>query len=203
MNRSQSSNSAGYSSLSPGIVLSIAAALLSLALYRDVGAHLESRTLIPEKQPAVIIELAGAIEKPGVYFLSSPPAAAEVLAVAGEEGDACVVPVANKNIGWRVPTGTRLVIETQTSTSARRMVAEPMAAAGKVAFGLPLDLNAVTAEDLEVLPDIGPHTAAAIIADRAARGRYSAVTELQQVKGIGPKKFQRLSQYLSVESTDD
>ncbi len=65
-------------------------------------------------------------------------------------------------------------------------------------LGYPLDLNTATAADLEALPGIGPHTAAAVLADRDAQGPYAAVEELARVRGIGPNTLRRLHPFLRV-----
>lgn len=65
-------------------------------------------------------------------------------------------------------------------------------------LGHPLDLNSATAADLEALPGIGPHTAAAVLADRDAHGPYAAVAELARVRGIGPHTLERLHPSLRV-----
>ena len=56
----------------------------------------------------------------------------------------------------------------------------------------PSDLNAATAAELESLPGVGPVMAAAILAWREENGRFTAVEELQEVSGIGPKTFEKL-----------
>jgi len=55
-----------------------------------------------------------------------------------------------------------------------------------------LDLNLATVAELEGLPGIGPSKAEAIAAYRKAKGRFNAVDELLNVKGIGPKMFEKL-----------
>jgi len=68
-------------------------------------------------------------------------------------------------------------------------------AAGEATDNL-LDLNAATATQLDALPGIGPAKAQAIIADREANGRYTAVDELTRVKGIGDKMLDKLRPYV-------
>lgn len=65
-------------------------------------------------------------------------------------------------------------------------------------LGRPLDLNTATREDLEALPGIGPHTATAVIEDRAAHGPFGDVAEFRRVRGIGPKTLARLRPLVTV-----
>jgi competence protein ComEA len=71
-------------------------------------------------------------------------------------------------------------------------------AAGDAAAGAlpgpaaPLDLNNATAAQLDLLPGVGPVTAAKILAWRSEHGRFSTVDELAEVPGIGPKTLEQL-----------
>ncbi len=56
----------------------------------------------------------------------------------------------------------------------------------------PVRLNAATATELEQLPGIGPATAAKILLYRRERGKFRSIEELLNVKGIGPKKLERI-----------
>lgn len=53
-------------------------------------------------------------------------------------------------------------------------------------FGERLDLNRATAHELGALPGIGPGRAGAIVAERARR-RFDGVSDLERVRGIGPR----------------
>jgi competence protein ComEA len=55
-----------------------------------------------------------------------------------------------------------------------------------------VDLNKASEKQLNALPGVGPSTARAIVAWRAAHGPFTAPEELMNVKGIGPKKFEAL-----------
>jgi competence protein ComEA len=77
----------------------------------------------------------------------------------------------------------------------------PVSSAPVAASGLPGDfhhhplafLSRAPADSLELLPGIGPVLAARIVADRTARGPYTAWTELDRVRGIGPVTVRRLN----------
>ena len=61
-----------------------------------------------------------------------------------------------------------------------------------------LDLNRASAQDFERLPGIGPVLAGRIIQYRAAQGMFHDIEQLRQVKGIGPKKFERIRMHVAV-----
>jgi len=61
-----------------------------------------------------------------------------------------------------------------------------------------LDLNRATEADLDALPGIGPSKAKAIVAHRDKIGGFRRVDQLLDVKGIGPKVFERLSPLVHV-----
>jgi competence protein ComEA len=54
-------------------------------------------------------------------------------------------------------------------------------------------LNAATVEELDTLPGIGPSKAALIVAYRKEHGAFATLEELQLVKGIGEKTFEKLA----------
>jgi competence protein ComEA len=56
----------------------------------------------------------------------------------------------------------------------------------------PLNLNSATAAQLEQLPGIGPSKAQAILELRTKLGGFTAPEQLLEVKGIGPKTFEKL-----------
>ena len=78
----------------------------------------------------------------------------------------------------------------------RPVRAEP----GAVGVGaVRLDLNGASADELELLPGIGPSLARRIVEDRARRGSFATVDDLGRIKGIGPRTLERLRPFLRVE----
>jgi competence protein ComEA len=61
-----------------------------------------------------------------------------------------------------------------------------------------LNLNTATAEQLDLLPGVGPATAAKIISHRE-RHPFERPAQLMRIKGIGKKKFAKIRPYLVVE----
>ena len=64
-----------------------------------------------------------------------------------------------------------------------------------------IDLNLSTAQELEVLPGIGPVLAQRIVEYRNQVGSFQSIEDLDEVKGIGTKKLQVLRPLLKVSSS--
>jgi competence protein ComEA len=62
----------------------------------------------------------------------------------------------------------------------------------------PININTATAEELDLLPDIGPTRATAIVAYRTTYGPFSSVEDLLNVDGIGPKILEKILPYITV-----
>jgi comEA protein len=62
-----------------------------------------------------------------------------------------------------------------------------------------VDINTAAGRTLETLPGIGPATAEKIVEHRRAHGLFSRIEDLMNVKGIGPKKFEKLRQFITVK----
>jgi len=65
-----------------------------------------------------------------------------------------------------------------------------------------VDLNRATAHELETLPGIGAVLAQRVIAFRESIGGFRKIEDLCEVKGVGPKKFDRLKSLVTVSTAD-
>jgi comEA protein len=62
-----------------------------------------------------------------------------------------------------------------------------------------VNVNSATAEELSLLPGVGPSKAAAIIRYRTEHGAFKRVEDLAQVKGIGEKQVEKLRSHVALE----
>lgn len=62
----------------------------------------------------------------------------------------------------------------------------------------PLSLNGATAAQLDALPGVGPGLARTLVAERARRGGFKRLEELREIRGIGAKRYAKLSRLLRV-----
>jgi len=59
-------------------------------------------------------------------------------------------------------------------------------------------LNAATALQLQQVPGIGPSTADKILKTRKSYGASKSVDDLRAIKGIGPKRMEKVRTYITV-----
>jgi len=62
----------------------------------------------------------------------------------------------------------------------------------------PVNINTAGATDLQQVPGIGPSTAQKILDTRKSYGAFKSVDDLLAIKGIGPKKLEKMRKYLTV-----
>jgi competence protein ComEA len=60
------------------------------------------------------------------------------------------------------------------------------------------NLNTAKLQQLELLPGIGPKMGERVIEYRKANGGFKTVEQIMDVKGIGPKKFEKMKPFLKV-----
>ena len=68
-------------------------------------------------------------------------------------------------------------------------------AAERLVMGIPLDITAISEEDLDRVPGIGPALARRIVRYRQKNGGSMTVQDLLLVEGIGEKKFKALRKF--------
>jgi competence ComEA-like helix-hairpin-helix protein len=62
----------------------------------------------------------------------------------------------------------------------------------------PVNLNSASAAELQQVPGIGPSTADKILQMRNSYGAFKSLDDLLAIKGIGPKRLEKMRKYLMV-----
>lgn len=62
----------------------------------------------------------------------------------------------------------------------------------------PVNLNTASSSELQLVPGIGPSTADKILQMRKSYGTFKSVDDLLAIRGIGPKKLEKMRRYLTV-----
>ena len=128
---------------------------------------------------ALVVDVAGAVRRAGLYRLAQGSRIADAIARAGganERADLDLV-----NLAAPLADGEQVLVPA-------RGAAAPAAGSPSA----PVDLNSATAEQLDALPGIGPVTAQKIIDYRQAHGPFRSVDDLDAIPGIGPSRIENL-----------
>lgn len=64
-----------------------------------------------------------------------------------------------------------------------------------------IDINTAGADELALLPGIGPRIAGRIVSDRTGRGPFASVDELRRVNGIGAATLERIRPFATAGQT--
>lgn len=145
---------------------------------------------VPVSATVVLVHVAGAVAEPGVYQLVGDARVRDAIIAAGGPTD--LADSNALNLAASVADGVRVYVPViGEAVPATHDIGAASAGADQPP-GLPVDVNAAGASELERLPGVGPATAAAIVTDRERNGPFLDVDDLDRVPGIGPAKLDAL-----------
>ncbi|MFZ4585869.1 MAG: helix-hairpin-helix domain-containing protein [Acidimicrobiia bacterium] len=172
------------------------------------NAQASSTTATSSSNTKVIIQVAGAVNRPGVVELPMGARVKDAIDAAG--GGAPDAALDRMNLAAKLVDGQRIDVprvgdpiaapgpNSATGGGSNGAGAGATGANGSGTASEPVNLNSATKEQLEALPGIGPSLADAIIAAREQRGAFRSVDDLAQVRGIGEKKLAQLRPHVTV-----
>ncbi|MGO0106979.1 helix-hairpin-helix domain-containing protein [Streptococcus suis] len=158
----------------------------------------ETSTEASEEPTQLVVDVKGAVAKPGLYTLEADARVNDAVEAAGgltsqadpksinlaqKLSDEAVVYVASKDENISVVTST-------TASSAMSQDEKNTSL---------VNLNTATETDLQTISGIGAKRAADIIAYREANGGFKSVDDLNNVSGIGDKTMESIRPYVTVE----
>lgn len=207
---------AGLGGLGPctlRIVLAAVALVAGLGLWRfwpsapapemafDDAPSADGAVAGPEAESAeatcVVVHVAGAVMRPGVYALPLGSRVTDAVSAAGGGiGDAALDSL---NLARIIADGEQVYVP--TAQEAASGTASPAAAAAGASGGSgaagTVDINTASAAELDELPGVGPSTAQKIVDDRELNGPFATPEDLMRVSGIGAKKFEALKDFVT------
>ena len=155
--------------------------LKGLFLFLLVGFFLtpyaSQKPLSSWRKSTILVQVSGAVEKPGIYEVGNGATVGEVLAMAlvKEEGDTSSL-------------NSTMVLKSQ----------DVIIVPAKQDQVLCVSINTGTLEQLVMVPNIGKVTAQNIIDYRNQYGLFQTVDDLVKVKGIGAKTLEKIRPYVSL-----
>ncbi|HEL1734398.1 TPA: helix-hairpin-helix domain-containing protein [Streptococcus suis] len=158
----------------------------------------ETSTEVSEESSQLVVDVKGAVAKPGLYTLAADARVNDAVEAAGgltsqadpksinlaqKLSDEAVVYVASKDENISVVAST-------TASSAMSQEEKNTSL---------VNLNTATEADLQTISGIGAKRATDIIAYREANGGFKSVDDLNNVSGIGDKTMESIRPYVTVD----
>lgn len=136
--------------------------------------------------PDVVVDVTGAVRRPGVYRLPAGARVTDAIARAGGAGGGAALE--SINLAARLADGQQVLVPSGAGGG--------VTVAGAVAEDGPISLGSASVEDLETIDGIGPVTAGDIVEFRDRHGGLASVDQLDEVPGIGPATMEALRERL-------
>lgn len=196
------------------ILLALAAILLFGASYRYAVSKVktldEGKPVVKQVDTAentagrareVVVHVAGAVEKPGIYSLPPGSRVDDAVKQAGLLPDADVDKL---NLAALLTDGQKVHVplhQTVQSAGTGRASGIPTSAlnTGEASGSQGLiNINTAGKAELETLPGIGPAMADRIIQYREEKGPFSTAEDIKNVSGIGEKRYEQLKDKITI-----
>jgi competence protein ComEA len=165
--------------------------------YMGSNAKLSKQLNIADTKPktlqkqALYVQISGAVDREGVYKVTSGDRIFDVLDLAGVKQGADMSYI---NLAEGLIDGQRIEIPYK-SVKSKDNAEKDVASDRKQSR---ININSADAVELDALPGIGATTAKRIIEYREIKGRFSSIEGLKKVQGITEKKFDKLKDQISI-----
>jgi len=148
-----------------------------------------------------IIHISGAVNQPGVYQLTEGERIIDAVKMAGGEMERANVDAVN--LAAHLYDGQKIVIpfiseNKEDEVNQNALANQEFRQHDYSINSSLLNLNAVTSNQLETLPGIGPALAERILAYRKNHGLFRNIEDIMNVSGIGEKRFESIKEYITV-----
>jgi competence protein ComEA len=154
----------------------------------------QAGSLCANATTSIVVEVGGAVLRPGLYTLGAGARVGEAIEAAGGYGTRVDAEAADRalNLAAVVEDGDEIHVPSRDeATPAGGPGPDPSTGGGRV------DLNHASAEVLDTLPGIGPATAAKIIAAREER-LFASLDDVVSRKVIGTVTFERIRDLVEI-----
>ena len=142
----------------------------------------------PPVDEIFFLRISGDIQFPGTYGFPGRPEINDIILRAGGIKDD--LPAIHFTHDFICQSGSHILLHYVADKCHIRKSA--MNAFHKYTFKIPISLNNVSAGELVAIPGIGSKIATAIIKERSFRGSFQSMDELLDIKGIGPKLYDKI-----------
>lgn len=141
--------------------------------------------------PPLIVDVAGAVRKPGVYGFAEGDRVIDAIERAG--GALPKADLGLLNLAAPLVDGTQILVPKAGPAGPGGSATVP----GGATTGL-INVNSASATELEALSGIGEVLAATIVEYRTENGPFASVDDLLDVSGIGPATLDEIRDEIAV-----
>ncbi|HEL1566620.1 TPA: helix-hairpin-helix domain-containing protein [Streptococcus suis] len=158
----------------------------------------ETSTEVSKEPSLLVVDVKGAVVKPGLYTLEADARVNDAVEAAGgltSQADPKSINLAQKlsdeAVVYVASKDENISVVASTTTSSAMSQEEKNTSL--------VNLNTATEADLQTISGIGAKRATDIIAYREANGGFKSVDDLNNVSGIGDKTMESIRPYVTVD----
>ncbi len=161
----------------------------------------------------LVVQVSGAVARPGLYALPAGSRVQDAIDAAGgltaeadldllnlaafiQDGERVAVMARG---AWQTPEAASSEDAGQAGISSRNPESPAPPDPQATPNTGPINLNTATQAELENLPGIGPSLAQRILAYREQHGPFTTIEDIQKVKGIGPKIYEKIKGLITIK----
>lgn len=172
----------------------------SLQLLRSDGDQVRKNAAASPDKGIITVYVTGEVKRSGVYRLRKGDRVYQAIEMAGgalESADMKNIQMARK-ISDEETVYVPSPGETQSQPGATASPNQPAQPSSGGRQGGLININTASAAELDTLDGIGPTLAQRIIDFRTANGSFSTIEDINNVSGIGDKKYEAIKNSITV-----
>jgi competence protein ComEA len=149
---------------------------------------------------SILVDVRGAVNKPGVYQLAVGSRVQDALALAGDV--LANADTRNLNLARRLNDGEQIYVPLQGEVVAAPTASTKSGATQSTTFQAPtgkININTATLAELDTLPGIGASIGQRIIDYRTQNGDFKKLEDLKKVRGIGDALFEQIKDLIVLQ----
>lgn len=144
----------------------------------------------------IIVHVAGAVKREGVYKLKYGDRVIDALNLAG--GAASSANLSSINLAEKVKDGQKIMVPVKRIALERKSGNPVIRVSGTSLSSGKANINTANEKELCKVSGIGPTTAKRIIEYRSSNGLFSKIEDIMKVKSIGKGKFEKIKEQITI-----
>lgn len=153
----------------------------------------------------IIVHIAGEVVSEGIVTLKEGSRIADAISFAG--GTTLEADLSDVNLAYILEDGQKVYIpnihdkKEEDSYPTQEIISTGSSNHSSSSLETSpsmININTATQTQLETIPGIGPSTALQILQYRRENGPFQSIDELENVKGIGPAKLEKMRPFITV-----